>query len=318
MFPCASITGAPKVKTMQIIKQLEPDPRGIYTGSIGYISPDAHSQFNVAIRTAVIDTEEKFAEYGVGSGIVWESEADDEYEECQTKARVLFYRDPEFDLLESVLWSPELGFYLLEQHLERLQESAAYFQFDLETQQLKQELQEFARTAGEQRRKLRITVSRCGKISVKSSPIASIGQSKIGIANSAIRPSAFLYHKTTYRKPYTDLLDEQRASQPGLDDLILWNEARYITESSIANVVVADRGEFFTPVLNQGLLPGVFRKYLLQRGIIREKNIHLDELLNSQAMFLVNSVRGWMPLDKCSSDHTWVIRSDFSYETPRL
>jgi para-aminobenzoate synthetase/4-amino-4-deoxychorismate lyase len=318
MFPCASITGAPKIKTMQIIKQLEPDPRGIYTGSIGYISPGANSQFNVAIRTAVVDTEEKSAEYGVGSGIVWESEADDEYEECQTKARVLFYRDPEFDLLESVLWSPELGFYLLEQHLERLQESAAYFQFNLVAQQLEQELQEFARSARELRAKIRITVSRCGKVSVKSSPLVSIGQSKLGVANRAIRPSAFLCHKTTYRKPYTELLDEQRALQPDLDDLILWNEAGYITESSIANVVVADRGEFFTPASNQCLLPGVFRKCLLQRGIIREKDIRLDELVNSQAVFLINSVRGWMPLDKFSLDHTWVVRSDFSYETPRL
>jgi para-aminobenzoate synthetase/4-amino-4-deoxychorismate lyase len=318
MFPCASITGAPKIKTMQIIRQLEPEPRGIYTGSIGYISPDANSQFNVAIRTAVIDIEENSAEYGVGSGILWDSEADDEYEECQTKARILFHRNPEFDLLESVLWTPERGFYLLDQHLQRLQDSAAYFQFDLMMERLKQELQKFALCADEQRKKLRITVSRCGKVAVKASPIVSIAGSKIGVASRAIPPSAFLSHKTTYRKPYTDLLDEQLACQPGLADLILWNEAGYITESSIANVVIADCGELFTPPLNQGLLPGVFRNFLLQRGIISEKKFRLEELLNSQAVFLVNSVRGWMPLDKSPRDQTWVIRSDFNYETPRL
>lgn len=318
MFPCASITGAPKIKTMQIIKQLEPDPRGVYTGSIGYISPEANCQFNVAIRTVVIDTEEKSAEYGVGSGIVWDSEADDEYEECQTKARVLFHRNPEFSLLESVLWTPDRGFYLLDQHVQRLQDSAAYFQFNLMMERLNEELRKFELCANNQRKKLRITVSRCGELAVKASPIVSISGSKIGIASRAITPSAFLLHKTTYRKPYTDLFDEQRLSQPGLADLIFWNEAGNVTESSIANVVVADRGELFTPPLNQGLLAGVFRKSLLERGIIREKKIRLDELRNSQAVFLINSVRGWMPLDKSLRKDIWIIRNDFDYETPRL
>lgn len=318
MFPCASITGAPKIKTMQIIKQLEPGPRGVYTGSIGYISPDANCQFNVAIRTAVIDMQEKSAEYGVGSGILWDSEADDEYEECQTKARVLFHRNPEFDLLESVLWTQDRGFYLLDRHLQRLQDSAAYFQFNLTMERLNEELRRFELCAHNQRKKLRITVSRCGEVAVKSSPIVSIAGSKIGISNRPIASSAFLLHKTTYRKPYTDLIDEQLVSQPGLADLIFWNEGGNVTESSIANVVVADCGELFTPLLSQGLLAGVFRESLLEQGIIRERKIRIDELRNSPGVFLINSVRGWMPLDKSLRDDIWIIRSDFDYETPKL
>ncbi len=96
MFPCASITGAPKVKTMEIIKNLEPDPRGIYTGSIGYIAPGGRTQFNVAIRTVAIDLEKNAAEYGVGGGIVWDSKATEEYDECQAKAAVLFQKHSEF------------------------------------------------------------------------------------------------------------------------------------------------------------------------------------------------------------------------------
>ncbi len=315
MFPCASITGAPKIKTMQIIKQLEPDPRGVYTGSIGYISPDANCQFNVAIRTVVIDMTDKSAEYGVGSGILWDSEADDEYEECQTKARVLFHKNLEFDLLESVLWTPDRGFYMLDEHMQRLQDSAAYFQFDLMIERLNEELRRFARCAHVETKKLRITVSRSGEVAVEPSPIISIAGSKIGISNRAITPSAFVRHKTTYRKPYTDLIDEKRLSQPGLADLIFWNEAGNVTESSIANVVVADRGDLLTPPLDQGLLGGVFRKALLERGIIKERKIRLDELRNSR-VFLINSVRGWMPLDKTLGDDIWVIRNDFDFETP--
>ncbi len=318
MFPCASITGAPKVKTMQIIKQLEPDPRGIYTGSIGYISPDARSQFNVAIRTAVIDMQEKSAEYGVGSGIVWDSQADDEYAECQTKARVLFYGHPEFDLLESVLWTPAHGYYLLHHHLQRLQDSAQYFQFNLDLEQLQQKLQKLALAEHQQSRKIRITVSRSGDLALESLPADSIAGSKIGVARTAILRSAFLCHKTTYRKPYSELLDQQPGDNERLSDLIFWNETHDVTESSIANVVIAERGELITPPLEEGLLAGVFRKHLLQEGVIRERKIRLDTLVNSQAVFLVNSVRGWMPLDKVAADPIWMIRSDFNYETPNF
>ncbi|MCA9946641.1 MAG: chorismate-binding protein, partial [Anaerolineales bacterium] len=127
MFPCASITGAPKVRTMEIIKELEPQPRGVYTGSIGFWDPDGQAQFNVAIRTVLVDRELGQATYGVGSGIVWDSVAGDEYEECRVKSRVLTEKRPSFQLIETMLWQPDGGVFLLDEHLERLRNSAEYF-----------------------------------------------------------------------------------------------------------------------------------------------------------------------------------------------
>ena len=132
LFPCASVTGAPKPRTMEIIAELEQTPRRVYTGCIGFLSPGRQAQFNVAIRTILIDRERKRAEYGVGGGILWDSTVDDEYEECRIKARVLTSGYPEFSLLETILWTPDRGYYLLERHLARLRDSAAYFGFSVD------------------------------------------------------------------------------------------------------------------------------------------------------------------------------------------
>jgi para-aminobenzoate synthetase/4-amino-4-deoxychorismate lyase len=314
MFPCASITGAPKVKTMQIIRQLEPDPRGVYTGSIGYIFPDGNSQFNVAIRTAVIDIDRHSAEFGVGGGIVWDSDADDEYEECQTKARVLFHRYPDFELLETILWTAEGGFYLLDHHLRRLQESATYFQFELSMEQLQEKLQRFSLGALPENRRIRITATRGGNLSLASFPMDSVIGAKVGIAKrTAHRRSPFLRHKTTYRTLYSELLDEQLVHRPGLTDIIASDDRGFVTDSTIANVVIGQGKELFTPAVEGDLLPGVFRQHLLENGVIREKQISVDELLEAPAVFLVNSLRGWMPLDKLAED-AWIIRCEFNYE----
>ncbi len=135
LFPSASITGAPKVSTMRIISELETTPRRIYTGSIGYISPQRKAKFNVAIRTALIDREAQTAEYGVGGGIVWDSTSADEYAEALLKARVLTERQPEFSLLETILWTPEEGFFLRGKHIERMSDSADYFDFPISSEQ---------------------------------------------------------------------------------------------------------------------------------------------------------------------------------------
>ena len=318
MFPSASITGAPKSKTMQIIKQLEPDPRGIYTGTIGYISPQANAKFNVAIRTVVIDQEQQFAEYGVGGGITSDSEADDEYEECRTKAAVLLHPHPDFDLIETLLWRPDQGFYLLEQHLQRLESSADYFQFDLSMDELRELLESTAIGAlGD--RKVRIALSRCGKIHVESSRVVSIAGSTVGLAGRPIPAhTPYLNHKTTYRGHFADLLEEHHKHQAQVTDLIVWNEAGFITESSIANVVIGNQGALFTPHVRHGLLPGVFRQFLVQQGVVKEKDIRIDELRQAHSLYLINSVRGWMPLERSASDNIWIIRSDLSFETPRL
>ena len=129
LHPSASVTGAPKVRTMEILKDLEPESRGVYTGAVGYVAPGGDAQFNVAIRTAVVDEGRGTVSFGVGSGIVWDSDAAAEYDECLLKGTVLGRAAAAFDLLETLRWTPDGGFFLLERHLRRLQESAEYFDF---------------------------------------------------------------------------------------------------------------------------------------------------------------------------------------------
>jgi para-aminobenzoate synthetase/4-amino-4-deoxychorismate lyase len=137
----------------------------------------------------------------------------------------------------------------------------------------------------------------------------------VGIAErTAHRHSPFLRHKTTYRTPYSELLDEQRARCPGLSDIIASDDRGLITDSMIANVVIGQGRELFTPAADADLLPGVFRRHLLEQGVIREKQISVDELLQAPTIFLVNSLRGWMPLEKVAHENAWIIRSEFNYE----
>jgi para-aminobenzoate synthetase/4-amino-4-deoxychorismate lyase len=236
----------------------------------------------------------------------------------QPKARVLLDRYPEFSLIETLLWTAGYGFSLLDLHFQRLQDSAAYFQFNLSVEHLHESLEKAALGADSRYRQFRITLSRCGKLDVESSPLVSIGGSKVALARRPlVEHSPFLHHKTTHREHYLVLLEEHREHQPGIADLIFWNEAGFITESSIANVVVGIGEELFTPALAQGLLPGVFRKALVQRGVVKEKDIRIDDLYEAESLFLVNSVREWMPLDWDSSESLWVVRSDLNFDTPR-
>ncbi|MCG8339452.1 MAG: aminodeoxychorismate synthase component I, partial [Proteobacteria bacterium] len=146
LFPCASITGAPKYRTMKIINDLEPTPRGIYTGTIGHIDPEGRARFNVAIRTLVMDKKTGIAEYGVGSGIVWDSEVESEYRECLVKANFLKQQEPDFQLLESLLWTEKDGFFLLKNHLERLADSADYFDYVCPLKKINVSLAEFQKS----------------------------------------------------------------------------------------------------------------------------------------------------------------------------
>jgi len=309
LFPCASITGAPKVRTMQIITDLETEPRGVYTGAIGFITPGQRVQFNVAIRTVVVDKTSGWAEYGVGSGIVWDSVGEDEYEECRVKTSVLTAPPPDFFLLESLLWDPTTGFFLLDRHLQRLQEAARYFVISLDIARAERELRNLAETLPPQSHKVRLLASRKGDISVEAAPIAT-GATKrplrVGLATAPVQTSdPFLYHKTTHRAVYERAL----AGCPDCDDVLLWNEAGEVTESTRANVVVKMGGEWFTPPVECGLLAGTYRAELLAQGVIRERVIRVEELTEAESIHLINSVRGWMAVD-------WVDGERNAVETP--
>jgi len=288
-FPCASITGAPKRRTMEIIRELEPGPRGVYTGAVGMILPGGRAQFNVAIRTVVVDRDREAAEYGVGGGIVWDSSAEDEYEECLTKARVLTERRPEFRLLETLLWEP--GWSLLEYHLSRMRGSAAYFGFPWREDLVRSALDEAV--AGDAAATVvRLTVGEDGdpRTDLRPLPADDPGPVRLAVAPAPVDPSdPFLYHKTTHRAVY----EVARAARPDADDVLLWNPEGYATETTICNIVAEMDGELVTPPLECGLLPGTFRQWLLDTGRATERPITLGELRACERLFVVNSVRKW-------------------------
>jgi len=298
LFPCASITGAPKVSTMKIISELETTPRKIYTGSIGHISPNRKAQFNVAIRTALIDRENKIAEYGVGGGIVWDSTSADEYSEALLKARILTERSHPmgFSLFETMLWTPNEGYFLLEKHIARMADSAEYFDFPFSTKQLEVFLSQTAgRFTSPQR--VKVILNRFGEL--KDEIINFYSQEnrfKVCLAKHPIDSrNVFLFHKTTRREIYPSPRDQDAIhGGEGIDDLLLFNERGELTEFTIGNLVVEMDDEFYTPPLACGLLAGTFRAHLLEINKIKERVIHKDELQKCSKVFLVNSVRKWV------------------------
>ncbi len=295
LFPAASVTGAPKVRTMQIIADLEPLPRRLYTGAIGFFAPGQRAQFNVAIRTLLVNRNTGCAEYGVGSGITWDSNPEAEWQECRAKARILAPQSLAFRLLETMRWTPQAGYYLLEQHLERLQNSALYFGFRLDQAALRLELEQLAARHGPRPRRIRLLVTKEGRISSESKalPKPAATPQRIILAGAPVDSSdPFLYHKTTNRKLY----EAARAAGPGFDDVLLFNEQGEVTESTIANVAVDIAGKLCTPPITCGLLPGTLRAHLLQRGELIERQITVAELLQSPRVFLLNSVRGMYPV----------------------
>ena len=294
LFPSASVTGAPKVSSMRLIETLENDPRDVYTGTIGYLAPDRQAQFNVAIRTALINKRTGTAFYGVGSGIVADSEAESEFAECQAKAKILSLppRESQFALLETMLWTPENGLFLLEYHLKRIADSARYFGFDFDPDAARQALASLVRTLDGQRVRIRLLQPRHGALRLEHSAVSAATASTpamVGLARQPIDPDdPFLYHKTTRRQFYERAL----ASVAGCDDVLLWNPDGFLTETSIANIVVEIAGQRVTPPVSCGLLGGTYRQWLLDRGEILERKIHKDELSQPGALSLINSVRG--------------------------
>jgi para-aminobenzoate synthetase/4-amino-4-deoxychorismate lyase len=295
LFPCASITGAPKVSTMKIIAALETTPRRLYTGALGYLAPDRVAQFAVAIRTLLINVESGQAEYGVGGGIVWDSTSKDEYAEALLKARVLTVRRPAFSLLETLRWTHEEHFWLIEEHLRRMEDSATYFGFPFNRDTTEQYLMEITRNLPAAPQRLRLLLDREGVLSHQVYPLEEVGNLnkpplRIKLALEPVHSDdVFLFHKTTLRGTY----EKARSAQPGCDDVLLFNERGQLTESTFANLVIELDGKLVTPPLECGLLAGTFRANLLEQGVIEQRVISRADLLRCSQIFLVNSVRGW-------------------------
>ncbi len=296
-FPPSSITGAPKVSTSRIITELEADGRGTYCGAAGIIAPDGTAEFNVAIRSVWVDIDRGTALYGTGGGIVWDSDPTDEWFETRTKTRVVESAPAPFDLFETMLYTPNDGIALLDRHLDRLAASAERFGFDIDPTGLRRRLDAIEDRSAQ---RVRIVVGPDGEIHITTTPInPTLGDPWIVPVDQL--PSGdppvqstdlFLRHKTTHRVVY----DAARRRHPDAPDVILWNERGEVTETTIGNVVLELDGQLVTPPVASGLLPGTFRAELLEHDKIVEQVITLDDLERATEVFMINSVRGWVPL----------------------
>lgn len=290
LFPCASITGAPKARTTAIIAALETTPRGVYTGTIGFIAPGRRAQFNVAIRTVVIDKDTATATYGVGSGVTWDSDTNAEYDECLTKARVLAARRPAFDLLETLRWTPADGYALIDQHLARVRRSADYFDRPFDDGRVREALSSAAVAFSEAPHMVRLLISADGSVRCEGRALVALPDPvRVALARTPVSSTnIFLFHKTTHREIY----DTARRECPDADDVLLWNERGEVTETCIANVIVELDGQRWTPPVACGLLAGTLRDEMLARGDIRERVMTRDDLARATRITLINSVRG--------------------------
>jgi para-aminobenzoate synthetase/4-amino-4-deoxychorismate lyase len=302
LFPCGSVTGAPKRRAMRIIRELETTPRGVYCGAIGMAGPSDTAVFNVAIRTVVLDGEE--GTMGVGSGIVWDSDPGGEYEECAlkgaflTKPRSVQPRSAEPDddlrLIETMRYDG-LCIPLFDRHVERLARSAEYFSFPFDEERFRRRVHRAVHGRGDDVLKVRATLGRWGRITVTASPVEEATDEpwRLTLADERVdRTDPLFYHKTTRRGVYQRALETARAA--GYDEAILLNRDDEVTEGTYTNLFVR-RGEvLYTPPVDSGLLAGVYRDYVLDtRPEAKERTLTLEGLRQADALYCCNALRGW-------------------------
>jgi para-aminobenzoate synthetase/4-amino-4-deoxychorismate lyase len=295
LFPCASVTGAPKVAAMQWIRRLEPAARGVYCGAVGCVAPGGAARFAVAIRTLTLDHEASTASYGVGSGIVWESEAGAEYRECLDKAAVL--ANPPaggFELFETLLWRARGAPRWLEHHVARLAASADYWGLPCDAAAARRAVADRGAALPRAAHRMRLRLAADGALAVDAEPwTARPGPWTVALARRPVDSGdRFLFHKTTRRALYDAALAE---APPGVDEVLLFNERRELTEGTRTNLVLEIDGRRVTPRLAAGLLPGVARGRLLAAGRIAEATLAPDDLAQARRIWLVSSLRGIVP-----------------------
>jgi len=290
LFPSGSITGAPKIRTVQIIRELESHPRGVYTGCIGHIAPDSSATFNVAIRT--LELTNGIAHMGVGGGIVADSHPADEYRECLLKASFLTRPRNDFQLIETMLCENN-AITLLEFHLNRLENSARYFDFPFDRATTRIRIQEAANSLPTSRHSIRLLLDSTATISLATAELPPDNPTvSVRVAADRTRSSdLFLRHKTTHRDLYNRALAEARSA--GYDEVLFFNERGELTEGAISNLFIEHNGRLLTPPLSSGVLPGTCRAHILATNPHAEEHIlTLDDLRSADAIYLCNSVRG--------------------------
>ena len=293
LYPCASVTGAPKIASMDIISRIEELPREIYTGAIGYIAPNREAEFSVPIRTVMSDKNKNYAVYGTGGGVVWDSVWESEWDECLTKSKVLSVKDSsDFELFETMKWDADSGVFLEEYHFNRLKDSASYFDFKFCDALGKEMIDETVENISNNFCVLKLFVNAKGDIRIETLEASVFTKNQkytVSLAKNPVQSeNIFLYHKTTQREVYEKAEGENLNS----DDVILWNEEGNLTESTIANIILNIEGSWVTPSTNCGLLRGVYRESMLENGLIEERKIHKSEIADLSEITLINSVRG--------------------------
>ncbi|KAF3997882.1 aminodeoxychorismate synthase component I [Glaciimonas immobilis] len=310
LYPCGSITGAPKIRSMQIIAELETAPRRLYTGAIGWFDAPVEDRqigdfcLSVPIRTLLLDAEDqrgiRQGEMGVGAGIVHDSVASDEYAECKLKAAFLTGLRPDFSLFETMYATKE-GCRYTDRHLKRLQTSAAYFGFVFDAAQVRKRLDDHLSTfstglatGGVYR--LRLSLAEDGTSSITSAPLAAL----TGVVKVIISPDPtqqkdlFLRHKTTLRQRYDQ--GWRSAEQQDAFDMLFFNQNGELTEGGRSNVFVKLAGRWFTPPLTSGLLPGIMRGVILEDPLwsATERRLTRGDLQSAEQIMVCNALRGVM------------------------
>ena len=289
LFPSGSITGAPKRRTMEIIRELESEPRGVYTGSIGYFAPVGEACFNVAIRTMKL--RDGHLTMGVGGGITADSKSEEEFEECRLKAAFLTKRRPPFSLIETM--HCDGGIAMLSLHMQRLSNSAMYFGIRYDEERLRSELALAATSCGIVESKVRLEINEDGEWDIAASQLEpSIWRGRLLLAEDRMNSlDVFLHHKTTNRGVYERNFGVAR--QLGFDEVLFLNEHEHLTEGAISNVFLEKNGIWMTPSLGCGVLPGVKRTQMLQElHNVKERDLQISDLVGADSIFVCNALRG--------------------------
>jgi para-aminobenzoate synthetase/4-amino-4-deoxychorismate lyase len=289
IFPCGSITGAPKIRAMEIIAEIEHTPRGAYTGSIGRIDANGDAAFNVAIRTLQFKDGANTATLGLGSGIVADSVATTEWQECADKGA--FVAAPvDFDLLETMRFDPDGGITLLDGHIARLGASAKQFGFTFNRHDVRNALQAATIRFVEPRR-IRLLLAKSGAVAIEIGKLPPTPEGVVEVAVSPLPVSTDDFrvrHKTSSRAFYA----EARAKAASFEVLFTDHQG-FLTEGSFSNIFVHGDGVLLTPPLARGLLPGVLRGALIENGSAVEADLRVEDLANG--FFIGNASRGLLP-----------------------
>ncbi len=290
LYPCGSVTGAPKIRAMEIIRALEQTPRGAYCGALGLIDPDGYSRFNVGIRTLKLNPDGT-CQYAVGSGVVADSNAQDEYDECLLKAA--FLRDS-FSLIETFGWHQQTGFMWLDLHMDRLEKSAKRLGFKCARQDIVLALNRAVRNLSGAH-KVRLELAKSGAIKMDAAPLHitrpdivwPVAMSKNPVQSGDV----LLAHKTT-RRHFIDGELSRLKEKTECKEILLFNECGALCEGSYTNVFIVKDGQMLTPPVSSGLLPGILRRALIATGQAQEQVLVIEDLQNADEIYVGNSVRG--------------------------